>query len=55
MHSVVELEKPYLELVATLQNYHMAPKISLFHILLKIHKNEIPLTLFTQDILTIRL
>ena len=36
MKSIAELRKPYLELlvVATLQNYHMTPKIYIFHILL---------------------
>ena len=35
MKSIAELRKPYLELlvVATLQNYHMTPKIYILHIL----------------------
>ena len=36
INSIAELRNPYLELVvvATLQNYHMTPKIYIFHILL---------------------
>lgn len=38
---IAELKKPCLELTDTLQNYHLAEKISIFYILLKVHKMKV--------------